>query len=343
MDLKTRLLKGPDLLSQKIDLLQERVLFVDFSREEYSRASFLDDRILTPQTRGAWVRFTELESALAGAGLARRLHFIFHSGHVGSTLLSRLLDGVEGVFSLREPQPLRTLADAHDALGTPEALLSDAQFDALMHGQLALWGRGYPETKTVILKATSTASRLAPRLLQIAPTARAICLNVRLEPYLATLLAGENSIFDLRGHGAERIRRLRANEIETAKPLHAMSAGEMAALAWVVESLTQRHAKKKLGARVLTLDFDDLLRDVAGTLRDVCIHFSLSASLSFLANAGESPTMRTYSKAQEAPYSPAIRTVQLDRARLDHTHEILKGQRLVEELSSRAPAVAELS
>lgn len=342
MDLRTRLLQGPDLLSQKIDLLQEQALFVYFSREAYRQASFLDDRILTPRIRGAWVKFTELASALDGVGLARPLHFIFHSGHVGSTLLSRLLDDVEGVLGVREPLPLRSLAEAHDVLEAPEALLGPTDFDTLLYGQLVLWSRGYPDTQAVILKTTSTACRLAPKLLQAAPAARAICLNVQLETYLATLLAGENSIFDLRGHGAERMRRLRDNAIEPTKPLHAMSAGELAALAWVVESITQRQATKEFGDRVLQLDFDNLLRDVASALRDTCAHFSLSASPSFPANAGDGPTMRTYAKAQEAPYSSAVRAAQLDRARSDCAGEIVKGQRLAEELARGAPAVAAL-
>ena len=42
------------------------------------------------------------------------IHFIFHSGHVGSTLLSRLLEEVPSQLGLREPLPLRSLAELHD-------------------------------------------------------------------------------------------------------------------------------------------------------------------------------------------------------------------------------------
>jgi hypothetical protein len=64
---------------------------------------------------------------------------------------------------LREPLPLRTLADAHDALGSAESLLAEPQFDSLLDMFLRLWGRGYASTRAVVVKATSSAGRLAGR------------------------------------------------------------------------------------------------------------------------------------------------------------------------------------
>ena len=138
----------------------------------------------------------------------RPLHFIFHTGHVGSTLVSRLLDETGQVLSLREPLPLRTLAEAHDVLHAPESLLGPQQFDGLLDTLLRLWRRGYAATRAVVIKATSSAARLAPVLLERSAASRAIYLNLRAEPALATLLAGANSLIDLRGHGAERLKRL---------------------------------------------------------------------------------------------------------------------------------------
>ncbi len=140
----------------------------------------------------------------------RPLHFIFHTGHVGSTLVSRLLDETGQVLSLREPLPLRTLAEAHDVLHAPESLLGPQQFDRLLETLLRLWRRGYAATRAVVVKATSSAARLAPVLLERSAGSRAIYLNLRAEPALATLLAGANSLIDLRGHGAERLKRLSA-------------------------------------------------------------------------------------------------------------------------------------
>jgi len=56
-----------------------------------------------------------------------------------------LLDEAEGVLSLREPLPLRTIAEN----------FSEPRLDLL----LRLWERGFANTQAVILKATSATER----------------------------------------------------------------------------------------------------------------------------------------------------------------------------------------
>src|SRR5207248_1276576 len=213
---------------QKLDLVRDAVLLIRLDAAGYRAASFLDDRILAPTTQGAWVPFASVEEASRRVTAHRPVHFIFHTGHVGSTLVSRLLDETGAVLSLREPLPLRTLAEAHDALDRPDSLLSRQQFERILGTLLRLWARGYDATRCVVIKATSSAGRLAGRILTAAEQSRAIYMNLRAEPYLATLLAGRNSPIDLRGHGPERIRRLQS--LSTAPPpaLHALSLGELA-------------------------------------------------------------------------------------------------------------------
>ncbi len=86
-------------LGPKLDFFGQRALFLRFTASEYRQASFLDDRILTPAAQGMWARFQDVTAALAGAAPARPLHFIFHAGHVGSTLVSRLLENAPGVLA----------------------------------------------------------------------------------------------------------------------------------------------------------------------------------------------------------------------------------------------------
>ena len=72
--------------------------------------------------------------------------------------MSRLLENAPGVLALREPLTLRALAEAQDTLGAPESLVSPEQFNSLVREQIILWSRGYPDTRAVIVKATSTAA-----------------------------------------------------------------------------------------------------------------------------------------------------------------------------------------
>lgn len=341
-DFQRQLLADPTLFAQEVDLLREVILFLQLTQDDYRKASFLDGRIVTPQTKGAYIRFGELEAALQGAKRRHPVHFIFHSGHVGSTLLSRLLQDVGGVIPIREPACLRTLAEAEETVTRPDSLVSPERFDWLLKAQLLLWGRGYPDTRAAIVKATSSAISLGPRLLSADDDARAICLNLRLEPYLATLLAGENSPLDLKGHAARRMRRLTAIAGDPDKPVHSLSVGELAAMAWVVESLAQAQLSHDFGERVLTLDFDVLLANVATALSNASAHFNLAVDGPALANAMQSPALTSYSKAPDHPYSPQMRTAQLNHARSTRADEIRAGQRWVERFAQGSPAVAAL-
>ena len=333
---------SPDVYLQKVDLTRDAALLVQFNESAYLASSFLDDRILTPGLKGGWASLPSVQAAAKDTSVAKPLHFIFHTGHVGSTLLSRLLDESGCVLSLREPLPLRTLAEAHDTLALPESLLSPGGFEGLERALLQLWSRGYAGTHSVILKATSSACRIAVRLLERSSGACAVYLNLAAEPYLATLLAGRNSPADLRGHGPVRIRQLQAR-IQTPLPaLHALSLGELAAMSWLAETWNQHDAVTRFGARVLSLDFDDMLADVAGCVRRVAAHFRLPAEGRWLAEIERSPVLTRYSKSPDFEYSPQLRRELLSESRQNNASQIAAGLRWLDTLAGSQPAVAEV-
>jgi hypothetical protein len=339
-DLMSALPDSPDTYPQKLDLVRSCVLLIEFDAAAYHAASFLDDRILTPATQGAWFPCDRIAASARLGQHPRPLHYILHAGHVGSTLLSRLLDTTGQVLSLREPLPLRTLADAGDTLGQPDSLLSEAQFAALVDAFIALWRRGYATTTAVVLKATSATARLAPTLLQRDPAARALCLNLQAEPYLATLLAGPNSATDLRGHGQERMRRL-CRQLGTALPgLHTLTRGELAAMSWLVESLTQRDVQDHAPGRVLAIDFDALLADVRGVMQQVVTHLQLSPPSDWLAQLESNPVLTRYSRAPDHEYSPSLRAQVLEQARQEHAGEIRRGMSWLASLAQAHRVVA---
>ncbi len=339
-DLAALLPSSPDAYPQAIDLIRRLVLVIRMDAQSYRGASFLDDRILSPGIQGAWLAEAAVADAASRIAARRPLHFIFHSGHVGSTLVSRLLDETGAVLALREPLPLRTLSEAVEALDRPESLLSRQQFEGLLDLLLALWSRGYDSTRAVVVKATSSAGHLAPAILDRAPAARAIYLNLRAEPYLATLLGGANSAIDLRGHGPGRMRRLLAGRSLAVAPLHALSMGELAALGWLAESLALAAARSAGGERVLALDFEAFLADVQGAMTRVIAHFGLPDDPAFLAAVGQSAVLRQYSKAPELPYPPGERGERLASARHEKRAEIARGIAWLERLANADAGIA---
>ena len=329
----SRLPDSADGYAQKIELARELVLCIAMDEAAYRTASFLDDRILGPATRGAWFSLSRVLEASQFPRSPRPLRFIFHTGHVGSTLLSRLLDATGKVLPVREPLPLRTLATAFDRLQSSSPPLSAEKFDVWLDLLLRLWSRGYPGTEQVVVKATSSAGSLAMPLLTRVPEARAIYLNVRAETYLATLLAGANSSQDLLGHGPARIERLQARTAAPIEPLSALSPGELAAMSWLVETLSQRAAMMQLSKQVLAVDFDALLADVPATLEAVLGHFDLAVEAAWFAGIEKSGVLGRYSKAPELVFTPTVRREVLDAARYEHAVEIRKGLAWLERMA----------
>ena len=326
----------PSVYPHRYEPARARVLMIRMREADYRAASFLDDRMLTGETEGAWVPYARAAEAAAALAGAKPLHFIFHLGHVGSTLLSRLLDEIPGVLSLREPLPLRTLAEG------PEAGALDTF--------LRLWSRGFESTRAVVLKATSSAARIAPQLLAARPPgvrgtpstngARAVYMYLAAEPYLATLLAGENSPLDLKGHEAERTARLAAHLRTPVPPV--TSLGELAALSWLAERMTMAAVMPKFPGRVLALDFGAMLADVGGALARVASHFNLQIDAARLAAAAKSAVLTRYSKAPDYEYTPAFRDEILAQSRRDNADEIAKGLAWLARLGGKHAAVSAL-
>lgn len=332
MNISARALAESALLyPQKIELATPALLMVRLEQTQYRAASFLDDRLLEAAALVGWVPLEPVEAAVA-AMRPLPTSFIFHAGHVGSTLLSRLLDEVPGVLGLREPLPLRSLAAAQ---------IGRHELQRWLRVLLPLWGRGFSGTTQIILKATSIAGRLAPELMAQAPGARAIYLSLRPEPYLSVLLAGENTRGDLESMTPERLTRLRGQLGEVLDRERALTVGEGAAVAWLSESLARSRAVQAAGARLLPMDFDDMLADMPDVLARVLSHFSLPADA--LGPLLQSPTLGRYSKlAGDHPYSPELRRQRMDQARRDMAGEIALGLALIERMASRHPAVAAL-
>jgi len=182
------------------------------------------------------------------------------------------------------------------------------------------------------VKATSSAARVAEKLLSLT-AARALYLNVAAEPYLATLLAGQNSPVDLRGHGPGRIRRLQSRLTNPVTPLHSMSLGELAAMSWLVESWTEMDLAQQFGTRVQALDFDRFLADVPRSMEIIVQHFGLPADQSHLSSVARSSVLTRYSKAMEYEYSPNLRAQVLADSRTRNREELQKGLRWLEALA----------
>jgi len=336
------LTQSPDLYPQNFHPQRQDFVICRMSEADYRAANFLDNRVMRPGMQRGVVPESEVLKAMEGGIEEQPLHYIFHCGHVGSTLLSRLLDETDLVLPLREPLSLRVLADGYSALSKREAPISEEKLDRFLETHLKLWARGYPNTRAVIVKVTSSAARLAPRLFSSRANSRAVYISLGAEPYLATLMAGPNSVLDLKGFAPERVRRLESYLGAPLPPPHLFMGGELAAMSWLTERLTEKKLLNEFSARMLPIDFDAMLKDVRGTLERVTKHFGLEPEKKYFDVLNDSQVLKRYSKDPSHEYSTQMRDESLAAARKDKDTDIKKGLAWLDKMAAKHKDAADL-
>ncbi|MEO8115780.1 MAG: hypothetical protein ABI655_15430, partial [Phenylobacterium sp.] len=242
-------------------------------------------------------------------------------GHVGSTLLSRLLGIHPAVFSLREPQVLRTLAQAELA-GAP---WGEPELQARLGCFVALFARTWTPGRRTLVKATSLVGELADRLSRRDAQARAILMTVAPETYLETILGGPNSRQELVAAARARLARLQRRIGEPAARLEDLSEGEAAAMSWACEMTALLAAAQAHPRRVLWIDFDGFLEDPRAGLAAALKRLHGRAEPAEVETIAGSAYFDRYSKAPEYGYGPGLRRQVLEAARRDHAGEIRRG------------------
>ena len=324
-DLQESVTRSPRLFPYSMDLGSDSVTFVHLAKADYEKASFLDPRILTPQTRACSLPWTEIARAIDSAQLKERLGFIFHIGHVGSTLLSRLIGAHPCAFSLREPMLLRGFAQLKsEPRHAPAAWGSDA-FEARLTRALQLFSRTFEDRELPVVKATSFVSELSATLLSRASAPRAVIMFVSPESYIATILGGPNSRQEARVLAPSRLARLHRRIGGEVWQLASMSEGEVLALSWACEMSALVRAANSGGERVFPVDFDRFLENPAPLLSSVLHHFDIDGTSEEVRAIIAGPDMQRYSKSPDYAYDAALRRDVLQAARAAHGAEIRRG------------------
>jgi hypothetical protein len=323
------LARSPDLFPAALDPASGTVTLVRLSRADYEQASFLDGRIMSLGRPSRSIELARLVGAVEEAKLRESCNFIFHLGHVGSTLLSRLLGRHENVFSLREPEILRTLAQAFD----------QARLESQLPVFLKLWSRTFEPSARALVKATSFTSDLAATILARPYAPKALLMGVNPETYLATIFGGANAPAEAKVLAPFRLARLE-RRLGGAWSLDALSLGEIIAMSWACEALALAEARDAAPQHVHVLDFDRFLAQPGTALLRAFAHFEISVDAQTVDEILSGPELRTYSKAPEHEYSTALRTMVLSEGRARHAAEIRRGLLWLDRAAQDFPQLA---
>jgi hypothetical protein len=294
---------------------------IAMDREAYRAASFLDDRMLQSGVEARLVPWSAVAEAVPIIS-RRDARWIFHIGHVGSTLIARLLGEVPGVLSVREPRFLRDLT-----------VISADERKPFTQAAQALFSRTFAQDELALVKATSFVSEIAPELV---PTGeRAMFMFASPRNYIASILAGENSVKELALLAPSRASRM-APRVRPAEP---RNDAESAALAWACEMTALEAAAEAMPDRFIAwLDFDHFLASPEPRLGEIADHFGFpSTNLGAIADG---PLMRRYSKAPEFEYSPALRRDLIAQAAHANAGEIDDALAMLRAAAETSPLLA---
>ncbi len=332
-------LSTPELFPMTLDVVRDQVRLVRLDEERYRSASFLDERILPRTGSGEWIAWENLEAHVPAR---QDCDFIFHIGHVGSTLISRLL-GVGGeFFCLREPAVLRQLAItvSNDSQKSPAAPGRQA-LERKMEVFLGLFARVWRPEQRSLVKATSFVSEIAPDFLTLQPSAKAILMFVPPVAYMATILAGPASREETRLNASMRLRRLHRRLGSPIWELSDMSEGDVVAMSWLSEAMALVEVSAKFAGRTRWLNFERFLVSPAEELRSLLMHLRGAARETDVATMMNSPDLTRYSKAPEFAYDSVLRRRVISQAYVEHREQINRGVAWLNAAGRSRPAVAE--
>jgi len=331
-----RLPERPEVFPHTLDLVNDRLLLVELPEAEARAASFLDQRVLKQTSKAVWVPWRDVAGRMRGFESAGPASCIFHVGHCGSTLLSRLLEFAEGTRCLREPLPLRTLAQDLADAGAGRSFLGREDQAERLRVLSDMWSRGAAST---VIKATSICTDLLEPLHAIAPEGRYVFMFNRLETHVATLLAGQNAVTDLKGFAQLRLQRLQQKtglDIELCR----LSPAQLAVLGWLSETTGIVDSTRRYASQVTLLEFDSMLANPGVALAGVAASLGLNWTTEMFEKALQSPVLRTYSKAPEHRYDAHTRAAILGDARARFGAEIRAALGWAEDLAGRDELVA---
>ena len=309
-------------LVQALDPKAGVARLIEMGPEDYRSEAFLDDRMLERKRPASLVDLPTVTKAaeLVGRTDAR---WIFHIGHVGSTLVSRLLGELPDVLPVREPRSLRDSATFAVEVRSP-----------LIRALTPLMSRSFGGDQLACVKATSFVSEIAPEL--VPPGERALFLTASPRNYVASILAGENSVRELHALADFRDKRM-APRIEGLGDCWASDA-HRAAGAWACEATSLEAAAEAMTDRsILFVDFDSLLADIMPGMAQIADHFGFAADEPLLTSVISGPILRRYSKAMDYDYSPTLRRELIAEAAAANAADIDSALAMLDRAAKRSP------
>jgi hypothetical protein len=334
------LLTSPAMFLRDLDPVRGIAIFSPMNEACYRQSSFLDNRIVRATERDVVADLDDLlEWIEILAPERRRIDYILHTGHCGSTLLSRILGQRDAFLALREPPLLMGLSRSFRALDRPGFPISRDRWEAIKDLALLTLAKTWREDQTALVKPTSQAGNLIPALMSHTGRERAVLLYVDLETYLATMLRAH-----IRQESRLYAREFRVGQFTKLLPGQPASSDEysdpqLTAMNWLlqVRDLARAEDDPHSGGRVMRLRFETLLDDPAGTVGRVCEFLGRPATPAECRALASEEQLGRSAKLPHVEHGREKRQHQLQLSRERHAAEITQALAWAETICATEP------
>lgn len=344
-ELYTTLFEGPELLPWQLDIPGSRLLLALMDEAVYRSATFLDQRLnLDGRIQAIWAPLPQLTAdAQAGGRRQAPAAFLFHIGHCGSTLLTRLLGDDPRLLPLREPLSLRGLAESERLIGADGAPLDRAGWDALRELLLILLTRSYRQDQRAFIKPSSNCNNLIAPVLASQSGHKAIFLYLNLQSYLANLLRPQsrNALYVFADDRAADLKRfLPGRDIR----FEGLTPARLGALNWTASMAQLVHVQGDAGfaPRVQAVEFEDFLKSPAETLLGLSRFIGAPLEPDQVERTLASGHMGRYAKDLRFAYTPEVRQADLRQSMEMHRAEIDDAVRWLADTLAGVPGLSRL-
>jgi hypothetical protein len=303
----------------RIDRGRRIVTFVEMTREDYRRSSFLDaDRVIHSGHKRTEIDLDELMKYFQH-GSGNTIHYVLHSAFGCSTLLARYLESLASCFVLKEPGILTQLArlwPKNKVLDSDVTRNQEyAEWQRISSLGLKLLARTYSDDQLIFIKPNSLCNILGRLLLQRDDQSKVVFVTTELRTFLLSVLPWgvrrtwiRECLGDLQNltSGVPFL-----SDVETAT----LSDAEAASYFWVVNRILCEDLCNRFGKnRIMVLDGEGIAEHPATALRRTTKFFGLAPGEEELAAIISNPAVRCVHSKNGEPYDATTRRKRLAAA-----------------------------
>jgi len=303
-------------LPHRYDESQDLVHFLRLSREDHRAVTFITDEYIAAD---APKLVLPRRDAVAAAGPAAPLHFIFHSAYCCSTVLARAAD-IDGVaMGLKEPMILNDMVGWRRRGAEPRALA------AVLDDLLTLLARPFSPGETVVVKPSNILNGIAPAMLGLRPQSNALLLYAPLPDFLRSV--ARKGLWGRRWVRELFIGQLRDGIVDLGLgEQHYLDLTDLqvAAAGWLAQHDAFARLIGRFGAeRVRTLDSGTLMTRPGEAMAGLSDLFGLGLDEPAIEEVLAGPAFTSHSKSK-AGFSADDRLAEQRDAAATHADEIEK-------------------